>query len=162
MASSNNFSRFYTSGVPNYEMVRIKAFTITWYPSLVTPVSGTFEPAAFDLRYIHNYASDSVLGSGYSGNYNEAHYNVLLSQTARPRPMTFDLTEIPFMLNDNNYPCLGSYVNAYAFNSNPQLYGGVLAIIQSTPGVNSVSSYNPKLGFVEIKFRVELINQIVG
>jgi len=161
-ATSNNFGRFYTSGVPNFEAVRCVGMELTWYPSTIIPVQGTFEPAAFDLRYIHTCSSDTTLGSGYYGNYNESHYNVLLNQSASPRTMKFDFRNLPYVANENNYSALGGLMNAYTVNANPLLFGGCMVIIQTTPSVNSISAYNPKLGFIELKFNLELYNTIIG
>jgi hypothetical protein len=163
IAGTNQFQKYLTSGVPNFEFFRCTGFTLTWYPSLITPVATTFEPAAFDLRYISSLSTDSVLPSGYSGNYNESHYNVLLSQSAKPITTIVSLKEmvnIP-IVSESNRQCLGQYINSYNYTNYPDTHGGILVLIQSVPSVNTVSTYNPKLGFVEIKFHLELYNTVV-
>jgi len=162
IANSNNYQKFITSGVPNFELIRCTGFTLTWYPSNVVSTQGTFEPAAFDLRYIPCYSTDSVLPSGYQGNYNEGHYNVLLQQSNRPITKIFPLKELPtYLVTEGNRQCLGQVINAYNFTAYPSDHGGILSIIQTTPSTNSVSAYNPKLGYIELKFHLELYNSIV-
>jgi hypothetical protein len=162
IAASSNYQKFLTSGVPNFELIRCTGFSLTWYPSTVVSTQGTFEPAAFDLRYIPAYSTDSVLPSGYQGNYNESHYNVLLQQTARPVTKWFSLKELPtYLVTEGNRQVLGQMINAYNFTNYASSHGGLLSIIQTTPSVNSVSAYNPKLGFIELKFHIELSNSII-
>jgi hypothetical protein len=162
IASSNNFTKFITSGVPNFEYIKVTGFTLTWYPSNIVAVQGTFEPAAFDFRYIATYSTDSVLPTGYQGNYNESHYNVLLQQSARPRTMVFPLLELPsYITTEGNRQCMGQVINGYNFYNYASSIGGILSIIQTTPSVNTISAYNPKLGFIEIKLHCELYNSIV-
>jgi len=162
IASSNNFAKFLTSGVPNFEYIRCTGFTITWYPSNIVSTQGTFEPAAFDFRYLAAYSTDSILPTGYYGNYNESHYNVLLQQTNSAKRMVFPLSNLPsYLVTEGNRQCLGQVINAYNFANYASSHGGILTIIQTTPSVNTVSGYNPKLGFLEIKMHCELYNTIV-
>jgi len=162
IASSNNFAKYLTSGVPNFEFIKCSGFTLTWYPSNIVSVSQTFEPAAFDLRYIAAYSTDSVLPTGYQGNYNESHYSVLLQQSATPRTMVFSLKELPaYITTEGNRQCLGQMINGFNFYNYASSIGGILTLIQTTPSVNTISAYNPKLGFIELKFHIELYNSIV-
>jgi hypothetical protein len=162
IASSNNFTKFLTSGVPNFEYIRCTGFSLAWFPSNVSSVPVTFEPASFDFRYFPSYSTDSVLPSGYYGNYNESHYSVLLQQTGAPRRTTFSLKELPvYLVNESNRQCLGQMINAYNFTNYASTHGGILSLIQTTPSVNTVAAYNPKLGFIELKFHIELFNSVV-
>jgi hypothetical protein len=162
IVNSNNYQKYLTSGIPNFEFIKVSGFALTWYPSNVVSTQGTFEPAAFDLRYFSCYSIDSVLPSGYQANYNESHYNVLLQQSAKPFTKIFPLKELPtYIVDENNRQCLGQMINAYNFTTYASSHGGLLSIIQTTPSVNSVSAYNPKLGFIELKFHIELFNSII-
>jgi len=162
IATSNNFTKFLTSGVPNFEYIKCSGFTLTWYPANIIPVSQTFEPVAFDFRYFSGYSTPTVLPSGYQGNYNESHYSVLLQQTGRPTTRIFSLKELPsYITTEGNRQCLGQVINAYNFTNYPGDHGGILTIIQTTPSVNTIAAYNPKLGFIELKFHLELYNSII-
>jgi hypothetical protein len=162
IASSNNFAKFLTSGVPNFEFIKCSGFSLAFYPSSINSVSTTFEPAAFDLRYLPAYSTNTVLPTGYQGNFNESHYNVLLQQTTKPFYKRFSLKELPsYVVSENNRQCLGQMINGYNYANYPGDHGGILSIIQSTPSVNTIATYNPKLGFIEIKFHIEFYNSIV-
>jgi hypothetical protein len=159
--ASNTFQSLFSGGVPLYEYCRISSFTITWYPALIIPVSGTFEPEAFDLRFQKTTASASSLPTSFSGNYNQAQYSVLLQQTATPRVWRNNLNTESY-LSEQNLPSIGMNMNLYACSqANPNSFGGSLLLIQTQSSVNTVASYNPKLGFVEIKYELELLNSIV-
>jgi hypothetical protein len=159
--NSNNIQKFFTGGIPNFEMIRITGYTMTWYPALIQPVTSTFEPVAFDIRHITNYSINTFLPGSYQANYNEAQYSALLQQTSRPRTTIFSLPSQPVILSDAGYPCIGQYVTAYTFAAAAANIGGTIHIIQSTPSTNTIALYNPKLGFFELKFHVELYNSLV-
>jgi hypothetical protein len=162
LAATNNMAKFVTSGVPNFEIIRVTGITITWFPSTYIPVQGTFEPTPFILRYHPNYSTSAVLPSGYSGNYNEGHFKLLLQQTSRPSTFVLPLKSLPpYLVTEANRQCIGAFVNAYNFVNYPSDHGGLLSIIQTTPTTNSISAYNPKLGYLLLKYHVELYNSIV-
>jgi hypothetical protein len=162
IASSNNYTKFLTSGVPNFEFIRCTGFSLAWFPSNVSSVPVTFEPASFDFRYFSCYSTDSILPTGYQGNYNESHYSVLLQQTGLPRRTNFSLKELPvYLVTEANRQCLGQMINGYNFSNYASSHGGILTLIQTTPSVNTVATYNPKLGFIELKFHIELFNSVV-
>jgi hypothetical protein len=162
LANSNNLAKQETSGVPNFEFMQVTSFHLTWYPTILTSTQGTFEPTAFDLRYLPTRLSDTTLPSGYYGNYNESHFNVLLQQTSRPIGKLFCLKQMPAILSSSQgKQCLGQLVDAFNFTTNYSNMGGILTIIQSTPSLNNVSAYSPKLGFFEIKYELDLYNSIV-
>jgi hypothetical protein len=136
---------------------------MAWFPAQYVPVSTTFEPEAFDFRYIPTFSTDSVLPSGYAGNFNESQLSVLLQQTAMPRTVIVPLSHfynIP-LVSESNRQILGQLINSFNFTNYPDQHGGILTLIQTVPAVNSISAYNPKLGFVEVKFHVDIYNSLV-
>jgi hypothetical protein len=162
LVSSNNYTKLLTSGVPNFEFIKVSGFTLTWYPSSIIPVTATFEPAAFDLRYFSSYSIASVLPSTFQGNYNETHYNVLLQQTSRPVTRVFALDQLPtYIVSESNRQCMGQIINAYNYTNYASQHGGIMTIIQSTPSTNTIALYNPKLGFIEVKYHLEIFNSVV-
>jgi hypothetical protein len=161
VALSNNLAKFLTSGTPNFELIRITGYSITWNPAMLVPVSGTFEPTAFQLRHFNYHASSTNLPSGYQGNFNEVHYKVLLSQTNRPVRTVFSLPSLPLVLSEQAQPCIGQYINGYTFVTYAPNIGGIISIMQSIPALNTIPAYNPKLGFFGFKLHVELLNTVV-
>jgi hypothetical protein len=162
ISTSNNFAKKTTLGVPNFEMLQVTSLQVTWYPAQIAPQIGTFEPVAFDLRYMPTKHTDTVLPIGYSGNYNQSHYNVLLQQTAKPVSRLFSLKNMPYMISSSQgKACLGQLMDATHFALNAPNLGGILTIMESTPSLNTVIGYNPKLGFFELKFQIDLYNTIV-
>jgi hypothetical protein len=160
IVNSNNFSKLSTSGVMNSEFLQCRGMTMKWFPSVIVPVQGTFEPSAFDIRYIPFISTDSILPSGYYGNYNASTASILLQQTGRAQSWIVKFPNSP-VVNENNRPSLGQFLSCYNVLNYPSQHGGIIAIIQTTPSLNTITSYNPKLGFLELKFYIDVFNSIV-
>jgi hypothetical protein len=157
---SNSFlSQLIKSGVPIYEMIRIKRVHITWYPSTILAVTNTFEPSCFDFRYFSCYSTDSVLPLNYYSNYNYSDLSVLLQQTNRPQSKELKLAR-EYIPCETNRQCLGQLSSLYNFANYGDQYGGILTIIQTIPSLNTISSYNPKLGYLEIKVLASCYNSV--
>jgi hypothetical protein len=139
-----------SSSVPIYERLRISELQFTWYPNNLAISQGTFEPVSFSLRYYANSSVDSILPTGYQGNYNQTHMPCLLSQSSRPQSFALNLSDT-YIANENNRPNVGEWISAYVFNNYASTLGGIITIAQSTPSLNTVGAYNPKLGQLQIR-----------
>jgi hypothetical protein len=148
------------SGVPVYELFKVASLRLTYYPAIVLPVSGTFEPSAFDFRYIAAYSTDGQLPSTYYANYNVAQMSVLLAQTNRPQTVSIPLPR-EYLPNEQNRQCIGQLTNAFNFTNYGDQYGGIVTLIQTIPSLNSITAYNPKLGYLECKIVLNCYNNIV-
>lgn len=158
LTASNSFTKqFLTAGSPMYELTRLVKFNFIWNPSVILPVTATYEPQPFDLRYVSCYDTDTVLPSGYAGNFNTSHLKCLLSQTNRQQSFKIHPPAVALM-SDSNRQCLGQWISGFNLASYGSQLSGILILLQVVPGVNSVAIYNPKLGYIKCVITMECLN----
>jgi hypothetical protein len=161
IANSNTFKEqcINSSSVPTYERYKITELQFTWYPNVLAISQGTFEPVAFAIRYYQNYSVDTVLPTGYQGNYNQSHLPCLLQQSNRPQSFALKLPD-EYICNESNRPNVGQWISAFVFNNYASTLGGIITLTQSTPSLNTVGAYNPKLGELQIRVIMLCCNSI--
>jgi len=162
IAVSNNFLKYISAGTPTFEFIQVSGFTLSWFPTEVQPVSTTFELPTFSFRYFPAYSVDSVLPSGYNANFNKTNIDMLINQTSSQQTRTFILNQLPsYIVSEGNRQVLGQVINGYNFYNYASSHGGILTLIQPIPSVNSVATYNPRIGTINLKFHCIIYNSVV-
>jgi len=148
-----------SASIPIYEWMQIQNMTIKWYSQAVQVVSKTFELSPFGIRFIRDQNDDSSLPSSYAGHQNPVHLEVLPLQTTRPQTHSFNLATStvfgpPFAAN------MGALMSLPYFQNNANSVGGILILVQPQIATNTVTTYNPQIGYIECNLKILLVNTI--
>jgi len=148
-----------SASAPIYEWMQIQNMTIKWYSQAVQVISKTFELSPFGIRFIRDQNDDSSLPASYPGHQNPVHLEVLPLQMTKPQTHSFDLKTTtvfgpPFAAN------MGALMSLPYFQNNANSVGGILTIIQPQLAVNTVTTYNPQIGYIECNVKILLVNTI--
>jgi len=159
LKNSNNFSAYVKQGtVGVYERLKVHTITLKWEPAYYLPVVGVFEVRVFGFKYFEEYSTDSVLPSGYQGNYNKVDYEIVpqITNIFRAKNLTLPRN---YLTSEGNRQCIGQETNVYNFVNYGDQFGGILTLIASTPQLNT-SMVNEKLGSVKITYVVQCFNPV--
>jgi len=133
---------------------------VRFLPKKVIAVSGTFEPTSFGLRYVHNAINDSSLKPTYYGAFNPVHKKFLIDQTTTPQGFSLKFPS-QYYSTAGFLGTFGTPQSVYEYQNNSANAAGILTLVQPELCVNTISSYNPIIGFIEIDLHLSLCNSFV-
>jgi hypothetical protein len=142
-----------STGLALYEYVMVHHLSFKWLPSELQPVQGTFQPAAFNLRYLDAYSDDTNLPTSYQVSSMPVNLECLPQQTFRPQLFNIECSN-KARFGEGDSGCLGQLQTVGTFNGQ----SGIIVINQPAATINTIASYNPQIGVLKITFQMYLIN----
>jgi len=133
---------------------------VRFLPKKLVAVSSTFEPTSFGLRYVHNAINDSSLKPTYYGAFNPVHKKFLIDQTTTPQMFRLKFPS-QYYATAGFMGTFGTPQSVYEYQNNVANAAGILTLVQPELCVNTISAYNPIIGFIEIDLTLSLCNSFV-